>query len=252
MINKLDQILLFTASNMKARYRGTFAGFVWVVINPMILFAAQSLVFKHILKLDVPNYALFLLGGLLPWLFITQTFDMCIPVLQSSSELLRAYKINPKTLVWSQILDNFLNFLFAFFFILVPTILITGEYTIGYFFIPIALINLIIGVGSAVWLLSVMQVFYRDTKFIVQFLVSVLFFLTPIFYPIELIPKGYQWLVTINPFYRFIEPFRICLYDFKGQAFFVSCILSFSLTGLLILLSSHFWRKKKNDFYMFL
>jgi ABC-type polysaccharide/polyol phosphate export permease len=58
---------------MKFRYRKTFAGFIWVILNPIMMFVVQSLVFKRFLKIEIPDSFVFLLGGLLLWIFITQT-----------------------------------------------------------------------------------------------------------------------------------------------------------------------------------
>ena len=73
------QLISLTLANMKARYRKTFAGFLWVILNPIILYSVQSVVFRKILKIELPDYSLFLLGGLLPWIFITSTLEMSIP-----------------------------------------------------------------------------------------------------------------------------------------------------------------------------
>ena len=62
-------ILQFSKREILARYRGSILGLAWVVINPLVLFGVQSFIFKSILEINVPNYSLFLLGGLLPWIF---------------------------------------------------------------------------------------------------------------------------------------------------------------------------------------
>ena len=69
-------ISTLTFSEMKGRYRNTWAGFIWVIINPILMFSVQALVFKHILRLNMERYYLFLLGGLLPWIFISSTLNM--------------------------------------------------------------------------------------------------------------------------------------------------------------------------------
>ena len=129
------QIIALTKSNMMSRYRKTIAGFLWVVLNPILMYAVQSFVFRKLLKIDVPNYSLFLLCGLLPWIFVTMTIDMVTPILDFSSDLLKSFKMNPAVLVLSQVLDNFFNFVFAFLLVLIPTwILVGGDYR-GVFFL---------------------------------------------------------------------------------------------------------------------
>ena len=80
----IRQLISLTFANMKARYRKTLAGFIWVILNPIILYSVQSIVFRKILKIDVPDYSLFLMGGLLPWIFITNTLEMSIPYLYNN------------------------------------------------------------------------------------------------------------------------------------------------------------------------
>ena len=71
--NLLKQSVALTIANMKSRYRRTFAGFIWVIMNPILVFLIQNFVFRNILNIKIDHYVLFLLGGLLPWIFISQT-----------------------------------------------------------------------------------------------------------------------------------------------------------------------------------
>ena len=77
MMNDLNwqQIKVLTVANMKARYRKTMIGFFWVVLGPILMYSVQAFVFQKFLKLELHNYYLFLLGGLLPWIFITSSWD---------------------------------------------------------------------------------------------------------------------------------------------------------------------------------
>ena len=117
------QSIILAMANMKARYRDTIAGFIWVVLNPLIMFGAQSVAFKKFLRLDVPNYYLFLLGGLLPWIFLVNSLQMCTPVFEEKGPLLKSFKIQPLVVLSAQLFDNFVNFLFAFFILLSLTVI---------------------------------------------------------------------------------------------------------------------------------
>ena len=114
---------------------------------------------------------------------------------------------------------------------------------------PIALLILIFGVCGICVFLATMQVFYRDIRFIVPFATSVLFFLTPIFYPIEFLPEKYRIFIELNPFYALIEPVRSTIYDVDIDKMLFSfsrggiCSLIFVLLGVLT------WKKKKNELY---
>ena len=236
-------------ANMSSRYRKTVAGFIWVVINPIILFAAQSIVFKYFLKIDIDNYFTFMLGGLIPWTFLTSTISMATPTLQNSRELLKAFKINPFILIAAQVMDNGINFVFTFIILLIPMIIFGNITLTGLMFFPLALILMVFSVGTLSWCLSVLQIFFRDTTFIVSFILNIMFFLTPIFYSEEFIPEAFRWMLNLNIFYVMIEPFRITVHDFSFHDMFISLGKGCILASLLTLVSFRIWRRRKNEFY---
>lgn len=243
------QIVALTKANMSARYRKTIAGFLWVVLNPIIMYSVQSFVFRKFLKIDVPDYSLFLLSGLLPWIFFTMTLEMVTPVLDNSAELLKSFKLNPVVLILSQVLDNFINFLFAFLVVLVPFWIFGDRSSWSIFLLPIVLLILVVGVTSICGLLSFLQVFYKDIRFITSFVVSILFFLTPIFYPIEFVPQEYRVFIELNPIYLFIEPLRTVIYDFELNRFLIGIAKGVSASVLIALTTYMIWKKKYNEFY---
>jgi ABC-type polysaccharide/polyol phosphate export permease len=248
----LRQTKALTIANLKARYRKTFSGIVWVILNPLIMYGVQSLVFKKFLQLDVPNYALFLLSGLLPWIFITQSLEMCTSILVFSAQLLKAFPVSPLVYIAAQLLVNMINFLAAFFLILIPISIIEPTSHPGLLLLPIQLFILVAGVLGLAWLLATLQVFLRDTRFIVSFGLSISFFLTPIFYPVDMVPPGYRWMVFINPFYRLIAPFRAALYDFELKSFLAATGIAALVAAFFLLSAILVWRKQRNAVYLYL
>lgn len=238
---------------MKQRYRKTLAGFIWVVLNPMIMFGVQSLVFKKFLRLDIPNYFLFLVSGLLPWIFLTQTLQMTAPIYVYSAELLKSFRINPLVLVISQVMDNLFNFLFAFIIIFIPVAFMSdvGDLT-GLWFMPLNLMLLILGTSFLSVFVSVFNVFFRDTSFVLNFGISVVFFMTPIFYPKHFMPQGYQWIIYLNPFYYFIEPFRVSIINFNMHEYLLSLARGSAFLAVIMAVTILYWKKKRNEFYYYL
>ncbi|OFZ21447.1 MAG: hypothetical protein A2X94_08035 [Bdellovibrionales bacterium GWB1_55_8] len=242
-------LVFMTKAQMRARYRRTFAGFVWVILSPIVLYAAQALAFKEILRIGIPNYGLFLLGGLLPWVFVVSSLEMGIAVPVGAREVFLALKVKPYLLVFSSLLDNAVNFVAAFSIILVPTVLITDVQKTGLWFLPLALLPLLAGTGGLLWFLSMLNVFYRDVRYVVHFMIGVLFFVTPIFYPKEFVPDQYQWLIGINPIYVLIEPVRICIYSFSSEGFIGSLAKATVCAALFGVAAVTYWKRMKNEFY---
>lgn len=245
-------IRTLTLAQIRARYRKAFAGFLWVILSPIIMFGAQSIVFKHVIQIKLPNYGGFLLGGLLPWIFIINSLEMGVPSLIRARQLLLAFKIEPAVLLGSSILDNWVNFMAAFLLVLVPNLILNHQLSAGLFFLPLATLTLLVGVTGLVAFLAMLNVFYRDIAFLVHFIVGVFFFLTPIAYPREFIPKDYQWAVAINPIFHMIQAVRECIYGYSPSRIFPALLKSALVAVCFLTLATAYWKKRRNEFYHYL
>lgn len=247
-MNRLDFSMIYwiTIYRLKDRYRKTVAGFIWVILNPIIMYGVQAIVFKHLLKLDVPNYYVFLLSGLLPWIFITQCLETGTPLLESNASLLRSLKVPINTLVLSQVLDNFINFLFSSVIVVVVNIIFFNIDLSYFFLLPISIFFMLISISKMITIFSTLQVFFNDIKFILNFLLNILIFLTPIFYPVQRIPEAWRFLVNMNPFYVIIQHLRTIIYSFNAETYiyqlFYNLILIIILYGI-----DHFFISPKRE-----
>ncbi|HXH29220.1 MAG TPA: ABC transporter permease [Bacteriovoracaceae bacterium] len=243
------QVRVLTIASIKSRYRKTWAGFLWVVLSPIIMFGVQSLVFRKFLRLQMPDYFLFLTGGLLPWIFISTTIQMGTPIFVQQSHLLRSFKVNPWVILCAQVLDNFINFMISFLIILLPLYVTSDRSFSTLLLLPLALLPMFIGTLAITVSLSVLNIFYRDINFIMGFLFSLLFFLTPVFYPKSFVPEEWQWVIVLNPMIYFIDPFRTIIYAPDSQALMLALIKSSAVAGLFCLIAFLVWKRKRNDFY---
>jgi lipopolysaccharide transport system permease protein len=245
-------ISTLTFSEMKGRYRNTWAGFIWVIINPILMFSVQALVFKHILRIDMERYYIFLLGGLLPWIFISSTLNMTCNAFITNREILLSFQVNPLAILASKVLDNFINFISPFLILLFILFWQNEFNIIGLTLLPFLMLLLLIGTFLISLFFATLQVYFRDAQFILSFALSILFFLTPIFYPAEMVPENLQWLVTINPIYALIRPFQIALYEgnlsLMGEAIIRSILFNLSIFITCI----WFWRNKRNELYLYM
>jgi len=240
-----------TWAKMEARYRKTFMGFFWVLLNPILTFGVQSFVFKLVLNINVPNYLLFLLSGLLPWIFIVQSVEMTSSIFTSHYQVLRSFKVSPMIFLFAQILDNFINFILAFLLLLGILAFFFPFSLKALVLLPILILMLLVGVSGPCLLFSTFHVFYRDTKFVVEFVMGMAFFLTPIFYPKHFIPIQYQKFIYLNPIFNLIEPFQLTLHEGLNFAQLLWPFARGFLVGLFFLfLSMSFWRAKRNEFYL--
>ena len=245
-----SQIIALTIGNLKSRYRKTIAGFLWVVLNPIIMYGVQSFVFKKFLNLNIPNFYIFLASGLLPWIFFIQSIQMCTPLFQSNRDLLKAYHVNPLVILLAQLLDNCINFVFALIVLLGPLYVTYPDVSMGILFLPLTILLIVWGLLGLTWLLAQLNVYFRDTKFIVDFVASVAFWLTPVFYPIEYIPENFRWIIKINLAYYFIDFFRSTIISFNLAAYASKALIVLGLDCILLLVAYGLWRGKRNSFYL--
>ena len=244
-----DLVFSMTKATMKSRYRKTTAGFLWVILNPILTFAVQAIIFKHILKVNIENYYLFLLSGVIPWIFLTSTINMTVSTFVMNRPVLMAFKLDPRIFILSQAIDNFITFIVSF----VALLLLNAQFNIFYGLkIPmfiLALLLICISVFFISCLLATLHVFMRDTQFIVQFGLNLFYFITPIFYPKELIPEQYQWAININPLFILIKPFQSIFWKYNPNLFFTDALKSVFLMITIGIVTLIYWERKKDVLY---
>jgi lipopolysaccharide transport system permease protein len=252
-LNSLRQnfelVVSMTKSTMKSRYRKTFAGFFWVILNPILTFSVQSVIFSNILKFKMDNYFLFLLSGIIPWIFLTSTILMTVSIFVVNRPVLMAFKLDPRIFVFAQTIDNFITFIASFIILLV---LNWNFEVVSFAKILMLILSLSLICGAAFFascLMATLHVFMRDTQFIVQFVLSLAYFITPIFYPKELIPEQYQWAITYNPFYIIIKPFQSIFWKYDFSLYLDDTLKALLLLVTLMITSTVYWEKNKDALF---
>lgn len=248
----LRKILTLTYYQMRSRYRKTLAGFIWVIANPIINFSVQALVFKLILKINIDQYPAFLLSGLLPWFFISQSVTALSGSLVGSRDLLLGFKISPMDIIASQVLDNFVNYIVAALFLIIALmsfgmVKISGLQVFLFLANSLVLLPFVFVITGIV---SFLHVFYRDVQFVTSFIMNIAFFLTPIFYTINYVNPEYQWIFNLNIFYPIVALFQDSFHSLNLRAWAKDLVVTSGIiivcSGILVLLM----KKKMKDFYI--
>lgn len=208
-----DLVLQLVSRNIKARYKRSVLGVVWTMLNPLLMMVILTLVFSGLFRLTLANYTVYLLAGILLWNFFSQaTIAITSEIVWGAGLLKRIYV--PRTIfAVSAICTGLINLLLA----LVPLtlIMLVLGVPIGPALLslplPIALTAMFtLGVGL---LVSVLAVSFTDAVEIYQIVVTAWMYLTPIIYPIEIIPTQYRWVFGLNPMYYLVQIFRVPIYQ---------------------------------------
>jgi homopolymeric O-antigen transport system permease protein len=210
------ELLFFLAwKDVKIRYKQAVLGAAWAVLQPVLTVAAFSIIFGRFAGLsaatgDVP-YPLYVLAGLLPWLLFASTVSSASQSLVGNVDLVtKVYfprLIIPLGAVGASLVDfgvasGALLGLAAFYGVSPSLHILLAPVFVGVTLLAAA------GVGT---LVSALNVAYRDFKYVVPFALQFWLFVTPIIYPVSIVPERYRWLLVLNPVMGSIEAFRACV-----------------------------------------
>ncbi len=209
--------------DLKVRYRSSVLGVAWSWLNPLLMMVVYTIVFSIIFKQpDIHHYPVFLISGLLPWNFFNDSVLQATNSIVGSAHLIKKVYFPREVLPISIAISNLINFLISLpiFFLLV--VLSGADLTWWALLLPIPIIlELAFTVGIGL-IFATLNVFYRDTRHILQVVMLAWFFLTPIFYPINSVPQEKYllgqpiavqlWLRRLNPMASIIASYRDLLY----------------------------------------
>lgn len=231
IIKHWELIKNLTLREIKARYKQSFLGFFWIILNPFFQMLIMSFVFSKIMKiqnLGVP-YPVFLYAGLLPWIFFGNSLGSSMGVLVGNGSLIKKIYFPREILILSTLLAKAFDFLLASIVFLLLLVFFKVHFTAFMFlFVPIFLIQFLFTYGLSLFL-SALNLFYRDVQYLFDLVLTLWFYLTPVIYAVELFPEKYRFIFKFNPMSVFINAYRQVL---LGQNW-----PSFSSLGIGILLS---------------
>ncbi len=199
-------------SELRTRYRGSFLGFLWTFINPLLTLLVYTFIFSKIMKVTMPHYSLFMFIGLLAWnLFATGVQSSSSVIVRQGSLVKKIYfprEILPLSVVGGSVINYLLSLV-----ILVPFLLISGyRPTVDWLFVPlILLLETIFTVGLSL-LLSSLTVYLRDIEHMLGIFLMLWFYLTPVVYSITILSPRIAQLFKLNPMSDVVLSFQSVLY----------------------------------------
>jgi len=214
--NELYKYRELLKSNVKkeirGKYKGSFLGVLWSFVNPLLMVLVYAIVFPFILKVKEPNYVIFIIVGIIPWNFFTTVINQGTTAVLHNSDIVKKVYFPREILPLSVVLSGIVNFLISciiiLIFLLASGIGITG--LIAY--LPlILLIQAILSLGI-IFILGGVNVYVKDTEYIVNFVIMMLFYGTPILYSTTLFPEKYRWILNLNPMTTIINGYRDIFY----------------------------------------
>ena len=222
--------------DLKIKYRDSTIGFLWSLVNPLLLILVYSFVFSHILKVGVVNFSYFLLIGILPWNFFAQSVMMATGSILENGGLIRKVAMPMEVFPVATVLFNLAQFALALL-VFLPMALLFFHVSMSWvtlWFVPLLLLHMLFTIGLS-FIVSTATVFYRDVRHFVEIFLTLLFWLTPIIYDIKSIPASLRSVIYLNPQAFFILSYQDVLYHqiVPGSSRLL-VLMSLTLASLLI------------------
>lgn len=193
------------AHELRARYRGSVLGFFWSILNPLLLLAVYSVVFTVVFtpRADVKPYPLFLFGGILAWNFVSASLLDAADTFRNNGPLLRKAIIAPEVFPGVSVLSQAFHLLWALPVLAAATIFyrFSGMVRVGWSAVQLApvMVLLALAVLGASLFLSAVSVHFQDMRNLLQTLLMLWFFATPVLYSADGLPRRFRYWLQFNP-----------------------------------------------------
>ena len=247
-----DLLRLLVSRNIKLKYRRSFLGYVWTVLNPLLIMIVMTIVFSTMFDRNIENFPVYLFCGQLLFNFMNTSTHQAIFAITGNASLLKKTYVPKYIFVLSKITSGLVDCVFSLGALLI-VILVTGAKLSWWALLfPVVFLQLYlfcIGLGL---FLAQANVFFRDSQFIYNAVTTAWMYLTPIFYPIDMLPEWVEWCVKhLNPMYFYVGQFRDLVYygQFPGPAIFAAGCLT--ALGMLLV---GFWsfRRSEDKFILYI
>ena len=225
--------------DLKVKYRRSVLGYLWSLLNPLLMMVVMSVVFSYMFRYDIPNYPIYLITGQIMFTFFSESTTMAMTSVIGNAALMKKVYVPKYIFPISRVLSCFVTLLFSLAAVVIVMLATRTPVTPVFILFPLPLVYVLlfsIGVGL---ILSVLAVYFRDTTHLYGVCTTAWMYLTPIFYPLEVLPDQIRPLIQLNPLCLFITAFReIILYGqlpgWENTALCLGwCLAALGVGGLL-------------------
>lgn len=191
--------------DLRVKYKGSSLGFAWSFLHPLLMAAVYTVAFKYVVRIQVEHFPVFLLSGLLPWTFFAAAVSAATASVAENAPLVRKVAFPRMILPLAAVASQLLQFLLMYLAVLpVAALLGVAPSASLAALVPVFVLQLVFVAGLAL-AGATAYVHFRDTRHLLEVLLQVWFWATPIVYPLSLVPEPFRWLVKLNPMTLIVE-----------------------------------------------
>ncbi len=238
--------------DIKLKYRRSFLGYLWSILNPLLLMLVLVIVFSHMFRFNIENYPAYLIIGQTLFNFMTESTNQALVSISANSSLLKKVYVPKYIFTLSKVTSSLINLLFAMGAMLIVFIATRIQISVYMLFIPVIIIEIYIFCLGFGLFLAQAAVFFRDLQYIYGVVTTAWMYLTPIFYPLQQLPEVVQKVIMIcNPMCNYITQFRTVVLE--GQLPNIgSVVWGIGIGGIFMIIGTWSFLRNQDKFILYI
>jgi ABC-type polysaccharide/polyol phosphate export permease len=245
-----ELIWALALKELTIRYKRSVLGFLWALLNPMLLMIVMSVVFSTIMPAGIHHYAVFILSALVPWMFFSQSLTYAVESIVGNADLIKKVAVPKIVFPIAAVLSNIINLLLSLIPLALIVLVLGHPFYWTWIMLPLYIVALSIFTLGCSLLFATANVYYRDVSHIVQILMNIWFYVTPILYTIDQFPARFRWLFKLNPIIFVLNDFRLSVYWGMLPTLY-SILSAFVCAGLAFAIGYAFFRRHQAEFVFY-
>ena len=236
--------------DLKIKYRRSFLGYLWSLMNPLLMMWILTIVFSYVFRFDIPNYPLYLIIGQVVFNFVSESTTNSMYSIVGNAALLKKVYVPKAVFPLARVASSFVTMLFSMVAIFIVMVATHVPLTLTLLLLPVPLVFLFIFSLGVSLIVSAVAVYLRDMFHLYGVFTTAWSFLTPIFYPVSIVPKDFSWMLFFNPLYYIVTYFReICIYDVIPSL--QDTVFCFGISLLTLLIGCMVFKLLQNRFLLY-
>jgi lipopolysaccharide transport system permease protein len=208
--HSLELLYLLVLKDLKVRYKSSVLGYLWALANPFAFALVYWVAFKYIMRVQMENYSLYLITGIFPWLWLSSGVTHATRSYQVNASLVKKVRIQRAILPLSNVVQEMVHFLFALP-VIIAFLVFAGSFDLRpswLWQLPLLLVLQLAFVYPIALVFALSNVYVHDIEHLAGLAFAMLFFLTPMVYPISMVPEGLRRWFELNPLYALMDSWR--------------------------------------------
>jgi ABC-type polysaccharide/polyol phosphate export permease len=198
--------------DLTVRYKRSVFGFLWTLLHPLLLMGIFTVVFSHLFRRETPHYETYFLSAYIAWNFFSQTVTNAMASVAWNGPLMKRVRVPRSIFTLSSIVSGLVNLVLSMFALLIIMLIVRAPLYPSLLFVPISLLIVGIFTLGVSLALTALSIFFADVREMVQAGLPALLYMTPVIYPVSIVPVSFRWIVERNPLTYLIEIVRAPIY----------------------------------------